>query len=226
MKRRNAGLAVLGAIVGCGGELDPGDGRTSTPRSTRYVENAFSPNPQCTMPSTWDPAIGQPSAAALQQLAPTGTLRVAVYYGNQGIGVCTPSSGKGCRPAFDPQFGVLSGTAVDLACRLQAQLKIPLVFTGYPTIAALNVGFAADNWEIGFGEASSLIAGDGIANRKRRPRASRFTRDPPVRARRGCEFNKRQVYSRYPSGPRILGHLHVVSGVPQLLQNLASASLA
>jgi len=151
MKRRNAVLAVLGAMLGCGGEMDPGDGRTSTPRSARYVENAFAPNPQCTMPSTWDPAIGQPSAAALQQLAPTGTLRVAVYYGNQTIGVCTPNPGKGCTPAFDPQFGVLSGTAVDLACRLQAQLKIPLVFTGYPTIAALNVGFAADPWEIGFG---------------------------------------------------------------------------
>jgi len=151
MKRRNAVLAVLGAIVGCGGEMDSGDGGTSTPRSTRYIENAFSPNPQCTMPSTWDPAIGQPSAAALKQLAPTSTLRVAVYYGNQGIGVCTPSSGKGCLPAFDPQFGVLSGTAVDLACRLQAQLKIPLVFTGYPTIAALNAGFAVDSWEIGFG---------------------------------------------------------------------------
>jgi hypothetical protein len=159
MKRRNAVSAVLSVILGCGGGTDPRDGPSRN--STRYAEDASFPNPQCTMPSTWDPAIGQPSAAALQQLAPTGTLRVAVYYGNQTIGVCTPSSGKGCTPAFDPQLGVLSGTAVDLACRLQAQLKIPLTLTGYPTIAALNDGFPAGTWEIGFGSDPDLLVVPG-----------------------------------------------------------------
>jgi hypothetical protein len=159
MKLRNSVLALLGIILGCGERTDPREGTSktaSTRARTQQAEEAFSPNPQCTMPSTWDPVIGQPSAAALQQIAPTGALRVAVYYGNQAIGVCTPTAGKGCTPAFDPQYGVLSGTAVDLACRLQAQLKIPLVFSGYPTIAALNDGFATGTWEIGFGSDPSL----------------------------------------------------------------------
>jgi hypothetical protein len=44
------------------------------------ADNAVSQsNPDCTIDSTWDPTIGQPSATALEQLASLGRLCVGVF---------------------------------------------------------------------------------------------------------------------------------------------------
>jgi len=75
------------------------------------------PNPSCLINpigSAWDPVIGKPSAAALEQLAPNGVLTVAINTGNGNVGT------------FNAQTGALSGTGVDLACRMAAQLGLSL----------------------------------------------------------------------------------------------------
>src|SRR5215472_5666004 len=58
----------------------PGQKRSSCPPGSDdrldIADNAVSqPNPDCTIDSTWDPTIGQPSATVLEQLASLGRLR-------------------------------------------------------------------------------------------------------------------------------------------------------
>ncbi len=139
MDPRMAWVGAMGIALACGGMSGPeervdqsssnanfrqGSYTSSTPsvdlfsacaptKVSSLNEGVFVPNPWCTMPSTFDPTIGAPSAAALAQLAPTGVLRVGVYYGNFGLAV------------RDPNTGVLSGTAVDISCRLATQLYDP-----------------------------------------------------------------------------------------------------
>ncbi len=57
----------------------------------------------------------------VSQLAPTGTLRVAINYGNAVLA------------ARNAQTGELSGTSVDLARELAKRLNVPVAFTGFPT---------------------------------------------------------------------------------------------
>jgi polar amino acid transport system substrate-binding protein len=102
-----------------------------------HNKKQFLPNPQCTIGDDWDPDVDDPSHAALAQLAPNDLLRVGVYYGNPSIA------------RRDPTTGLLSGTAVDVACRMAAQLELPLEFHGYPSIPAFLTAFRAGEWEIG-----------------------------------------------------------------------------
>jgi polar amino acid transport system substrate-binding protein len=99
--------------------------------------NHFQPNPNCTMPDTWDPDVGLPSAAALEQLAPTGRIRVGIYTGNF------------LNATVDPVTGALTGPAIDLFCRFATYLNLPLEFTTYPTVQQAQIGFDSDVWEIG-----------------------------------------------------------------------------
>jgi len=98
----------------------------------------FVPNPQCTIGDDWDPDVDDPSDAALMELAPSGTLRLGVYYGNVAIA------------QLDPATGLLHGTAIDVACRMATQLKLPLEFYGSPSIPEFLAAFRTGKWEIGF----------------------------------------------------------------------------
>ena len=135
--------------------------------NTLNQESHFVPNPLCAgpgaMPPTWDPRVHHPRHRVLRQLAPTGTLRVGVYYGNMSVGICTPTAGRGCTPVYDPNYGVLSGPAVDFTCRLATRLRIPLEFSGYPTIPAFTDGWNAGGWELGFASENTLPIIPGIA---------------------------------------------------------------
>ena len=61
------------------------------------------------------------SPAITASLAPTGTLRAAINYGNAVLA------------ARNAQSGELSGTTVDLARELAKRLNVPVEFTGFPT---------------------------------------------------------------------------------------------
>ena len=61
------------------------------------------------------------SPAISASLAPTGTLRAAINYGNAVLA------------ARNAQTGELSGTTVDLARELAKRLNVPVEFTGFPT---------------------------------------------------------------------------------------------
>ena len=135
MKRRTGLLVAIGIGLSCE-RTDPREGQGL--RGAAATRLAADANPQCTMPATWDPIIGQPSPEALQQLAPTGQLRVGVYTGNRAVA------------QLNGNTGALTGPAIDLSCRLATQLNLPLLFTSYPTIPVFQRGFVAGTWEIGF----------------------------------------------------------------------------
>ena len=61
------------------------------------------------------------SASITTSLAPTGTLRAAINYGNAVLA------------ARNAQTGELSGTTVDLARELAKRLGVPVEFSGFPT---------------------------------------------------------------------------------------------
>ncbi len=61
------------------------------------------------------------SPAITASLAPTGTLRAAINYGNAVLA------------ARNAQTGELSGTTVDLARELAKRLNVPVEFIGFPT---------------------------------------------------------------------------------------------
>jgi len=120
--------------------------RAFAPRSktSSLSEAEFVPNPPCTMPSTWDPQVGPPSAAALAQLAPQGKLRVGVYTGNGTVGSLAN--------------GVISGPAVDVACRLAASFNLPLELTAETTVPLLLADYTALKWDIGFSIDPNVVA--------------------------------------------------------------------
>jgi ABC-type amino acid transport substrate-binding protein len=109
--------------------------------------------PTCTSPcanpigSAWDPVIGKPSAAALKQLAPDDVLTVAINTGNGNVGT------------FNANTGVISGTGVDLACRLAAQLGLPLQLIKEDQ-NSLATNFPLNKWNIGIAanSVSSSVA--------------------------------------------------------------------
>lgn len=94
--------------------------------------------------TTWlrnDDSPAPPSAGlqqAVQELAPSGVLRVGINYGNRNNG------------SLDLSTGELSGVGVDLGQGLAARLGIPVRFVGYPGIPAAEAGLHADEWDIYF----------------------------------------------------------------------------
>jgi polar amino acid transport system substrate-binding protein len=65
--------------------------------------------------------MSRPATEVVSQLAPTGTLRAAINYGNAVLA------------ARDPASGELSGVSVDLARELARRLSVPVAFTAFPT---------------------------------------------------------------------------------------------
>jgi ABC-type amino acid transport substrate-binding protein len=111
------------------------------------------PNPNCLINpigSAWDPVIGKPSAAALEQLAPNGVLTVAINTGNGNVGT------------FNAQTGALSGTGVDLACRMAAQLGLSLQLFNESQVS-LATNFPLNKWNIGIA-ANSVNSSVALVN--------------------------------------------------------------
>ena len=83
------------------------------------------------------PALAQPSPEALRDLAPSGTLRAAINFGN---GVLA-QKGEGGAPR---------GVSVDLATELARRLGVPVAFVPYEAAGKVFEGARAGAWDIGF----------------------------------------------------------------------------
>jgi len=80
----------------------------------------------------------QASQAVLADLAPSGTLRVGLNYGNFLL------VGK------DGPDGEPRGIAPDLARELARRLGVPIAYTRYETAGKLAAGVRADEWDVAF----------------------------------------------------------------------------
>jgi polar amino acid transport system substrate-binding protein len=71
-------------------------------------------------------------------LAPTGTLRVGINYGNPVLATRNPSSGQ------------LEGVAVDLARELGRQTDLPVELVGFESAGKMVEGLQAAAWDLAF----------------------------------------------------------------------------
>jgi polar amino acid transport system substrate-binding protein len=85
--------------------------------------------------------FASPSATARTELAPTGTLRVAVNYGN------------GANARRDSSSGELRGVAVELSRPLADALALPLRLIGYPSGPLAFDDFRRGAWDIYFSDS-------------------------------------------------------------------------
>src|SRR5712692_7152674 len=115
----------------------------AVPRAAAQADAQLLPhNPQCTLQSfvrrddEVDPEV-------LEQLAPSGVLKVGVNYGNPNNATLDAS-------------GLLHGVAVDLACILARRLGVEVDFAGYPGVVPFEQGFANGEWTIGFSHDPAL----------------------------------------------------------------------
>jgi len=170
MKRRTGVLLAIGIGLACE-STDPRGGQSVRgTAATKLAGDAFVANSQCTIAATWDPPFDAPSAEALVQLAPQGKLRIGVFAGNRAIGQLNATT------------GALTGTAVDVACRMGAQLGLPVDFVADPSLPNFGARFRAREFDIGFAAETTLPASDqavahpfvGIENTYLLPIASPF----------------------------------------------------
>lgn len=94
-------------------------------------------NPQCTIDG-YEGHDLDVSQAVHDQLTPRGSLEVGVNYGN-------PNNAH-----RDPDTGLLSGVAIDLACVLADRLDVDVNFFGYPGIPPQLDAFRAGVFDLGF----------------------------------------------------------------------------
>jgi len=93
-------------------------------------------NPECTIQSFLSADRHVPREAR-RVLAPEGTLRIGVNYGN-------PNNAKLLAS------GQLQGVAIDLGCILARLLGAEVEFVGYPGVDSMLQGFDAGEWSLGF----------------------------------------------------------------------------
>ncbi|CAG4887990.1 hypothetical protein LMG31841_00559 [Paraburkholderia saeva] len=80
----------------------------------------------------------QVPADAVAQLAPSGTLRAAINYGNPTLAT------------KDPATGELHGVSVDLARELARRLGVPVEFVQYAAARKVVEGARERAWDVGF----------------------------------------------------------------------------
>jgi len=76
--------------------------------------------------------------APMAELAPTGTLRVAINYGNAVLAT------------RDAQSGELRGVTVDIGRELGRRLNLPVALIGYATVAQLMDATKSGAWDVAF----------------------------------------------------------------------------
>ena len=129
--QRTIRLIALCAAIGCGGENGAStDFAQHHQGREELAPDTFVPNPLCTnnpIGSTWDPAAGLPSRAALSQLSPSGTkLRIGWRLAQKTLGFrylmdVIPLDGRQVRGSHgrlpdDPAHGpILLGSVRSLA---------------------------------------------------------------------------------------------------------------
>jgi polar amino acid transport system substrate-binding protein len=82
--------------------------------------------------------VREPLAAARAAMAPSGTLRAAINFGNPILASRDPVSGE-------PQ-----GVSVDLARELGSRLGVPVKLILYPAAGKVVEGIKAGEWDLGF----------------------------------------------------------------------------
>jgi len=92
---------------------------------------------------------GDPDAAVLHDLAPGGSLRVGINYGNPNNASRNPATGQ------------LSGVAVDLACTLARGTDRPLTVVGYAGGPPMLAGVTSGDLDLAFTLAA---AGSNVVN--------------------------------------------------------------
>src|SRR5256712_266779 len=92
---------------------------------------------------------GDPDAAVLHDLAPGGSLRVGINYGNPNNATLNPVTGQ------------LSGVAVDLACTLARGTDRPLTVVGYAGGPPMLAGVTSGDLDLAFTLAA---AGSNVVN--------------------------------------------------------------
>ena len=115
--------------------LDKGPLAPRAPISANQVAAAGS-NVVCDVGgATWE---GDPDAAVLHDLAPSGVMRVALNYNNRN------------NAARDPITGALTGPGIDMSCKLAQGTHAPFVAIAYLGVPPLLAGLANGDWDAAF----------------------------------------------------------------------------
>src|SRR3989441_8674265 len=139
--------ALLLGVVTLSGCADRANGPVvAAELSTDFAVTA-APSAVCDVDgATWK---GDADAAVLNELAPSGPLRVGINYGNPNNATRNPVTGQ------------LSGVAVDMACVLARGTDRPLTVVGYSGVPPMLAGLTSGDVDLAFTLAS---AGSNVVN--------------------------------------------------------------
>ena len=143
---QSSAVLLLG-VVTLAGCVD----RPTGPVAARQVVADFAIDavsiPMCDVDgATWK---GDADAAVLNEVAPSGSVRVGINYGNPNNATRNPVTGQ------------LSGVAVDMACALASGTDRPLTVVGYSGVPPLLAGLTSGDVDVAFTLAS---AGSDVVN--------------------------------------------------------------
>jgi polar amino acid transport system substrate-binding protein len=143
---QSCGVLLLG-IVTLAGCADRPTGPAPTAELSGAFAIAAASSVVCNVDgATWE---GDPDAAVVHDLAPTGPVRVGINYGNPNNATLNPVTGQ------------LSGVAVDLACTLARGTDRPLTVVGYSGVPPMLAGLTSGDVDLAFTLAS---AGSNVVN--------------------------------------------------------------
>jgi polar amino acid transport system substrate-binding protein len=131
---RLAGVAAFaGLVLAC--NLDQGPTAPRVPISADQAAAPVSSSVCHLGGATWE---GDPDAAVLHDLAPSGVMRIAFNYGNRN------------NAARNPITGQLTGPGVEMTCKLATGTHAQFVAVPYPAVPPLLAGLARGAWDAGF----------------------------------------------------------------------------
>jgi len=131
---RFGGLAALGALaLAC--DLDKGPIAPRSPIRADQVAAAVAGFVCDVGGAMWE---GDPDAAVLHDLAPSGVMRVAYNYNNRN------------NAARNPITGALTGPGIDMSCKLATGTHAQFVAVPYAGVPPLLAGLANGDWDAAF----------------------------------------------------------------------------
>ena len=131
---RFGALVALGALaLAC--DLDKGPIAPRSPIRADQVAAAISRFVCDVDGATWE---GDPDAAVLRDLAPSGVMRVAYNYNNRN------------NAALNPVTGALTGPGIDMSCKLATGTHAQFVAVPYAGVPPLLAGLANGDWDAAF----------------------------------------------------------------------------